>query len=152
MSSRLSVEVREKRGLVYAIYASPSGYQGLGWWGVYAGTRPDNLQQVVELTRAEIARIAEEKVGETELNRNKDLLCGQLPLSQETTSSHMMRLGRRETLGLTHHSIDEMLELIRSVTADDIQALAQEYLTVTPALAVISPYSQQEVEQLIELD
>lgn len=149
MSSRLFVEVREKRGLVYAIYASPTHYQGLGFWSVYAGTRPDNLEEVVSITKAEIARLAEEKVGKEELQRNINMLCGQLPLSLETTMSHMVRLGRRETLGLKHYSIDETLENHRAVTADDIQAMAQEFLTVDPTIAVISPFNEQEVVERV---
>ena len=149
MSSRLFQEVREKRGLVYSIYAMQAGYQGVGQWCIYAGTRPSNVQEVAKLIRAELDAIAQDYVSDDELSRNIDLICGQLLLGLESTNSHMVRLGKRETLGLPQTSPEEQTEGYRSVTKQQVLDLAQELLTAEPAIAVISPYSQEELSELI---
>lgn len=148
MSSRLFQEVREKRGLVYSIYTSQGGYQGAGHWCIYAGTRPDNAQEVVQLIRKELALIAAEEVSEDELGRNVDLICGQLLLGLESTSANMVRLGKRETLNVEHATPDEQIAAYRSVTAGQIKQLAEELLLAQPAIAVVSPYTQEQAEEL----
>lgn len=149
MSSRLFQEVREKRGLVYSIFATQSAYQGAGLWCVYAGTRLANVAEAKTLIEAELRRISEELVPQEELQRNIDLICGQLALGFETSAAHMNRLGKRAALGLPQDSLDELIEQYRLVDANTIRDLAQAYLTKEPLLALVSPASEQEVLQLI---
>lgn len=149
MSSRLFQEVREKRGLVYSIYAMQAGYQGVGQWCIYAGTRPSNTQEVMRLIRSELDAIAQDYVSEDELSRNIDLICGQLLLGLESTNSHMVRLGKRETLGLEQTTPEQQTEGYRSVTKQQVLDMAQELLSAEPAIAVISPYSQEELSDLV---
>lgn len=150
MSSRLFQEVREKRGLVYSIYAMQALYQGVGQWCIYAGTRPDNLGEVLSIIRAELERIAREKVDAEELQRNVDLICGQLSLGLETTNSHMVRLGKRETLGLIQESPEESLAHYRAVTPEDVSRIAKEMLVSQPTIAVISPYDSDRLAEMID--
>ncbi len=149
MSSRLFQEVREKRGLAYSIYAMSAGYQGVGQWCIYAGTRPSNTKEVVDLIRTELERIATEPVSSDELSRNIDLICGQLLLGLETTNSHMVRLGKRETLGLDQTTPEEQTQAFRSVTAQQVKQLAEDLLTAKPCMAIISPYGQDELAELL---
>lgn len=149
MSSRLFQEVREKRGLVYSIYAMQAGYQGVGQWCIYAGTRPSNTQEVMRLIRSELDAIAQDYVSEDELSRNIDLIYGQLLLGLESTNSHMVRLGKRETLGLEQTTPEQQTEGYRSVTKQQVLDMAQELLSAEPAIAVISPYSQEELSDLV---
>ena len=148
MSSRLFQEVREKRGLVYSIYAMSYAYRGTGMWCVYAGTRPENVEETLGLTLAEIRRLVEEGFDADELERNRDLVCGQLALSQETTASRMNRIGRRQTLGLPHETVEQMLDAYRSVTTEQVRQVAQEFLRAEPLLAVVSPLEASKVERL----
>lgn len=149
MSSRLFQEVREKRGLAYSVYATQGAYQGVGQWCIYAGTRPSNAAEVVALLKAEIERIATDPVPQDELDRNVDLICGQLLLGLETTNAHMLRLGKRETLGLPHTSPEEQTERYRSVTSADVLDLAQELLTAPATLAAVSPFTADEIAELM---
>lgn len=149
MSSRLFQEVREKRGLAYSIYAMQAGYLGVGQWCIYAGTRPANVREVVQLIRTELDRIAQFEVDDDELSRNIDLICGQLLLGLESTNSHMVRLGKRETLGLPQSTPEEQTAGYRAVTKQQVKDMAQELLTAKPTIAVISPYSQEELEELV---
>ena len=100
MSSRLFQEIREKRGLAYSVYATQACYQGAGQWCIYAGTRKENISEVLTLIEAELERIRTQTVDDEELQRTIDFICGQLLLGLETTNSHMARLGKREVLGL----------------------------------------------------
>ena len=149
MSSRLFQEVREKRGLAYSIYAMQAGYQGAGQWCIYAGTRPSNVKEVVQLIRAELERIASVEVSADELSRNVDLICGQMLLGLETTNSHMVRLGKRETLGLPQATPEEQTLGYRSVTAAQVKELAQDMLMTDPCIAVISPYGEEKLSKLV---
>lgn len=149
MSSRLFQEVREKRGLAYAIYATQAAYQGAGQWCIYAGTRPSNIEQVITLVRAELDRLANELVSDDELQRNIDLMCGNLLLGLETTNAHMVRLGKRETVGLPQTSAEEQSEGYRRVTAQQVLELAHDMLQAQPTIAVVSPYEIDEVLKLI---
>lgn len=148
MSSRLFQEVREKRGLVYAIYTSPSAYQGLGQFSVYAGTNPDNIEEVVAIVRDELAKMVDEGPDD-ELARTTESLCGQLLLGLESTSTRMLRIGRVETMGGQHLSADELVARYRAITRDDVRSVAAEMLGAEPTIAVISPYEVDKVQELV---
>jgi predicted Zn-dependent peptidase len=125
-SSRLFQEVREKRGLAYAVYSYASHYQDTGQIGVYVGTRPDNVAEAMTVIGAELARVVAEPVSEEELERAKENVKGRMVLSFESTLTHMNRLGGAVLMGVPLLSIDEMLAAIDAVTLDDVAALAQE--------------------------
>jgi predicted Zn-dependent peptidase len=149
MSSRLFQEVREKRGLVYAIYANPMAYQGLGLYGIYAGTRPDNIGRVVGIVRDELAKMAESGTDAEELSRTVESLCGQLLLSLESTNARMVRLGRAETLGSKHESPEELVQHYRVVSCENVKEIAERMLMQDPTVAVISPLEPEEVRAVV---
>ena len=125
-SSRLFQEVREKRGLAYAVYSYSGQYVDSGQVGVYVGTRPDNVAEAMEVIAAELHRIASEPVAGDELSRAKENVKGRLALSLESTGTRMNRLGGSVLTGVPLLSLDEMVEAIDAVTADDVAALADE--------------------------
>ncbi len=149
MSSRLFQEVREKRGLVYAIYSMIAAFQGTGFFGVYAGTRPENIKEVVGIIRSELTKISDHAPSIDELNRIEESLCGQLLLGQESTNTRMIRLGRRETIGSEQLSVDDIVERYRSLSPKDIQNVAQAFLEQEPTIAVISPYEVDRVKEAV---
>ncbi len=93
-SSRLFQEIREKRGMAYAVYSFASQYADTGLIGVYVGTREENLESCCEIVAREIADIAAGNVHERELRRAKENLKGRIVLSMESTSNRMSRLGK----------------------------------------------------------
>ncbi|MEA2432438.1 MAG: hypothetical protein QOI19_2911 [Thermoleophilaceae bacterium] len=125
-SSRLFQEVREKRGLAYAVYSYSSQYADTGHVGVYVGTRPDNVAQSMEVIAAELRRIATEPVDPDELSRAKENVKGRLALSLESTLTRMNRLGGSVLMGIPVLSLDEMVDRIDAVDADDVATLADE--------------------------
>lgn len=149
MSSRLFQEVREKNGLAYSVFAGASAYGDVGQFYVYCGTRPDNLGKATAIIRRELARMAEEPPTAAEVARSCEVVCSQLLMGMESTSDRMVRLGRRETMGLPQTPVSELVENYRSVTPEDVRAVAERYLKAAPTAAVVSRFSQEEARQLV---
>jgi predicted Zn-dependent peptidase len=127
-SSRLFQEVRERRGLAYAVSSFTSQYRDAGQIGLYVGTRPDRLGEAMEVIAAELDRLRSQPVSAEELNRARDNVKGRLVLSMESTSSRMNRLGSSVLNELPLLSLDEVIERVDAVSAEEIQALAGELL------------------------
>jgi predicted Zn-dependent peptidase len=125
-SSRLFQEVRERRGLAYAVYSFTNAYQDTGQVGLYLGTRTDNLPEAMATVGAELRRLAEEPVTDEELHRAKENLKGRIVLSLESTGARMNRLGSEVLAGAPLLSIDEVVARIEAVTTDDLAALSRE--------------------------
>ncbi len=125
-SSRLFQEVREQRGLAYAVYSFTSGYQDTGQVGLYVGTRPDNIAEAMAVVSAELSRMREEPATSEELARAKENLKGRVVLSLESTGARMNRLGSEILAGAPLLSLDEVVAGIEAVTLDDLAALVHE--------------------------
>ena len=150
MASRLFHEIREKRGLAYAVGSSPQLFQGSGQFSVYAGTQPKNTEEVITIIREEMAKIVAEGVTEAELERVREGSKGRRALSMESTTGRMMRLGEAETTGSEILSIDEIIEQLNAVTLADVQRVAAEALGGHQALAVIGPVDAERIEAIME--
>jgi len=150
MASRLFHEIREKRGLAYAVGSSPQLFQGSGQFSVYAGTQPANTEEVITIIRHEMAKMIAEGVTESELERVREGSKGRRALSMESTTSRMMRLGEAETTGTEILSIDEIMERLDEVTLDDVQRVAGEALGGHQALSVIGPVDTDSINAIME--
>lgn len=140
MSSRLFQEIREKRGLAYTTYSFASGHGGLGTFGLYAGCAPARVDQVTELLIEEFERLASDGITSAELDRSIGQLAGGLVLGLEDSGSRMSRLGKAELVYGELLSVAESLELIRSVTAADVQDLAVELAGRPRSLVRVGPF------------
>jgi predicted Zn-dependent peptidase len=127
MSSRLFQNIRERQGLVYAIYSDLNPYRDTGCLGVYAGTSRTSASRVVESIIAEFRNLKSGPVPEEELRRCKDQLKGSLMLSLESSTARMSNLARQEMYFERFYDLDELIERIESVTADDLQNLANDF-------------------------
>ena len=127
MSSRLFQNIREKRGLAYAVFSEISAFRDTGCISVYAGTSRESVRQVVRLILDEFRQLKQEPVPEEELRRVKDNLKGSLLLSLESTSSRMANLARQHLYFNRFYSLDEMAANIEQVTAGEIQEAAQGF-------------------------
>ena len=143
-SSRLFQEIREKRGLAYAVYTFASQYADTGQIGIYVGTREENLAACMEIVRAEIASLADGGLEEDELARAKENLKGRIMLSMELTSNRMSRLGKSLVTDSELLSLDEILAEIDAVDADSVAQLAQFLLAADKlSVAGIGPNEQR---------
>jgi predicted Zn-dependent peptidase len=140
MSSRLFQEVREKRGLAYAVYSFSQHYADTGMFGVYAGCQPAKLDEVLRICRGELAKVAADGITEEELRRGIGQMRGGLVLGLEDTGSRMSRLGKNELVHDELLSVDDVLARIDAVDLTQVSKIAAELATADPALAVIGPY------------
>ena len=127
-SSRLFQEIREKRGMAYAVYSFVSQYTDTGQIGIYVGTREDNLVEALAIAAEQIAEIAGGKLAPRELERAKENLKGRLLLSMESTSSRMTRLGKSLATDSEILSLDRLVAEIDAVDAESVCALAAALL------------------------
>ena len=126
MSSRLFQNVREKRGLAYAVFSGLSAYRDAGSVTVYAGCANDAVGELVDVVVSELRRLKEEPPPEAELRRAKDHLKGSLMLNLESTSSRMSHLARQEIYFDRQFGLDETLEGVERVTREDLQRVARD--------------------------
>jgi len=124
MSSRLFQEVREKRGRVYSIYSFLSAFLDCGYFGIYAGTSPDWVDEVIEVSLNEIAKVAHEGLKKEELARAKSQLKGNMLLGMESTDSRMNRLARNEIYFRRDIPLEEIAREIEGVGNEQVIELA----------------------------
>jgi predicted Zn-dependent peptidase len=127
MSSRLFQNIRERQGLAYAIYSDLNPYRDTGCMSVYAGTSRESADKVVQSVVSEFRRLKNELVPEEELRRAKDQLKGSLMLSLESSTARMSNLARQEMYFDRFFGMDELIEKIESVTAEQLKKLAEEF-------------------------
>jgi predicted Zn-dependent peptidase len=125
MSSRLFQNIRERQGLAYAVFSELNPYRDTGCLSIYAGTSIESARKVVESITKEFQELKQTPIAEEELRRAKDHLKGSLMLSLESTSSRMSNLARQEMYFGRFFSLDELVESIETVTADDVQRISQ---------------------------
>ena len=126
MSSRLFQNVREKRGLAYAVFSGLSAYRDAGSFTIYAGCANDAVDQVVDLCVEELRNVKQSPVPDAELQRAKDHLKGSLMLSLENTASRMSHIARQEIYFDRQFGLDETLQGIERVRANDVQRVAAD--------------------------
>lgn len=126
MSSRLFQRVRERNGLAYSIYSFHEAYHDTGMFGIYAGLEEKQVERAVAMIRQELEKLIDTPLTRTELKRAKAQLKGGLTLSLENVSSRMNRLARMEIYLGRYHPLDDLLDGIDAVTAEEIQQLASE--------------------------
>jgi len=126
MSSRLFQNIREKRGLAYAVFSGLSAYRDAGSFTVCAGCANEAVGEVVDLVVEELKGVREVEVPAAELRRSKDHLKGSLMLGLESTASRMSHLARQEIYFEKQVGLDETLEGIERVTAEDVQRVAAD--------------------------
>ena len=149
MSSRLFQEIREKRGLAYSIYSFNQGFKDIGLFEIYAGTRKENFENVVELIMKELTKMRKIGLSKEELERAKEFIKGTMVLSLESSNSRMNYMAR----SIYYHgrvvTIEEIFEKIDRVGLDDIMKLTEKYLSEKDlSLVVIGDFDKLPITKL----
>jgi predicted Zn-dependent peptidase len=140
MSSRLFQNVREKRGLAYAVFSGLSAYRDTGNITIYAGCANEAVGEVVDLCVEELRTMKNTLVPDAELRRAKDHLKGSLMLSLENTASRMSHLARQEIYFDRHFGLDETLAGVERVSSIDVQRVARDlFANGSLAATVLGP-------------
>lgn len=136
MSSRLFLELREKRALAYDAHSYSSNYVDAGHLVVYAGVAPDRIAEVIDAALAQVARLRDEEVPAVELERVRDFNKGRLELRLEDTRGVSNWLAGQELFLDRVRSVEEVFAIIDGISAEDIQRVARQYLR--PELAYVA--------------
>jgi predicted Zn-dependent peptidase len=144
MSSRLFQEIRERRGLAYSVYSYTSQYAETGVIAVYAGCAPGKVDEVLDLTRTELARVAAKGLTDAEVARGRGMTKGALVLGLEDTGSRMTRLGKGELLYGELLTVDDLLARVDAVGPEQVRAVAAELLGEPMSLAVVGPFADHD--------
>ncbi len=126
MSSRLNQNIREKHGFCYNVFAFLNMHSDTGDFGVYAGTDTAHVDRVEKLVFRECAKLAGRQVSARTLSQAKNQIKGSILLGLESMNNRMTRIARQELFFGRYITLDEVLEELHNVSADDVQAVAQE--------------------------
>ena len=153
MSSRLALELRERRGLCYDVHSYASFFLDAGSFALYAGVDPAHAQETLRALLAELARLRDDDVPEEELARAKELAKGRLLLRMEDTRAVSDWLGVQELLVGQVRTVDEVADLIDAVTVADLRRVAKRLLVSDQLnLAVVGPFrSERRFLRLLHL-
>jgi predicted Zn-dependent peptidase len=140
MSSRLFQEVREKRGLAYAVYSYHQGYSDVGAIKTYVGSTTGNVEEAVKVIVEQLGRVRNEPVEAEELERTKQQLKSSTLLALESTAARMNRVGRSVITGAELLTPEEISARIEAVTPEDITRLANKHLNANEMyLSAVGP-------------
>jgi len=144
VSSRLFQRVREELGLVYAVFSTTSYYSDSGALALYAATEERKLSQVVDLLWAELEAISQFPPEPSDLARAVQRLQNAFLLSLDDPSGRMVRLGTSVALNRTPASPDDVVRRLAAVTGEEVQELAQRFLTPDKAAwAAVGPSAER---------
>lgn len=143
MSSRLFQEVREKRGLVYAIYTFASAYRDGGVFGVYAGTGPAEIAELVPVVCDELQKVIDH-VDEPELARARAQVKAGLLMSMESTMSRAEQLGQHLLLFGRAIPTKEIIDKIDGVDIGAVRQAAAKLFSSKPTIAAMGPIARLE--------
>src|SRR5688500_18096203 len=147
-SSRLWQKIREERGLAYSVGAAGSAFSDVGVFNVYAGTSPDQLDEVLELSLKELRAVVRDAVTEEELRIAKDQAISSILLGLESSSARASTLARQEIIHGRRISPDEVIETLRNTSIEELQAAARTYFnSETVALGALGNLNGFKVDR-----
>ncbi|HKV34035.1 MAG TPA: pitrilysin family protein [Pyrinomonadaceae bacterium] len=126
-SSRLWQKIREERGLAYSVGAAGSAFSDVGVFNIYAGTSPEQLDEVLELSLKELREVVRNSVTDEELRIAKDQAISSILLGLESSSARASTLARQEIIHGRRISPDEVIEKLRNTTIEQLQEIARTY-------------------------
>ncbi|MDR0942442.1 MAG: insulinase family protein [Holosporales bacterium] len=148
MSSRLFQEIREKRGLAYAVLSFNSRYRDTGTFGIYAACEDNKVSDTIKIARDEVQKLARD-VTEEELKKAKTQMKAATLMALENSSSRMERLAEQFLLRQKFLSPKEISQKIDEVTIDDIKRVVNRIFKSKPTLAVIG--NGNDIEKLYDI-
>jgi predicted Zn-dependent peptidase len=153
MSSRLFIEVRERRGICYYISSDNESHLDTGSWVIQAGVDVTRIEEALQVILDEMNKIKNELVSEKELQKAKEYLKGKLALGLEDSKGVANLYGAGELLEQKIRTPEEIILGIDSVTVSDVQRVAKDIIKHNKlAFAVIGPYNDKDkFKQIIKL-
>ena len=139
LSSRLFLELRDKKGLAYHVRSSLEALKHLGLYTVYIGTAPDNIKTCLEGFTVEIDKLKNELVSDNELSDAKNNYLGKRAFLHETNSQQSYYLGYYDIMGVGSEFDVDVEKKIKSVTPEDVKRVANRYLSQKSVTSILAP-------------
>jgi predicted Zn-dependent peptidase len=139
LSSRLFLELREKKGLAYTVRTSYEVHLKSSVFSIYIGTEPSNIQTSIDGFNEEINKIKNILVSEEELHNAKNNLIGKQQFITETNSQQANLMAYYSIMGFPYNYQEELIEKIKKVTPEDLRACANKYFNDNYVIALIKP-------------
>ena len=149
MSSRLFREIRETRGLAYAVHSFRLPFADAGASAIYVGTTPSQSDEVLKIIREQLDLIVADGITDEELERAKGHVKGALALGLEDPNSRMNRIGRTELTGMEHLTVEETVERIAAVTPEEIRSVAALAYTAPYVIGAVGPFGADDLEAYV---
>ena len=147
-SSRLWQKVREERGLAYSVGASAISYQDCGMFSIFAATSPEQVEEVVDLSIAEMQNVVRDGVTSDELDLAKQQAVASILLSLEDSAARAATLAQSEMTHGRQISVEETLAKLNAVTTDQIHDIAAEFFrTENVAFAALGDLKGLKIER-----
>jgi predicted Zn-dependent peptidase len=140
MSSRLFLEIREKRGLAYDVHSYTSKHHDGGYFAVYAGVDPSKALETMHAILGELRKVVDEDVPESELTKAREFTKGRLRLGLESTNAMASWLGQQELLAGRIRPVAEVVAAVDAVDQATIRRVAKRVLDQPVQMAVIGPF------------
>ncbi|MCX7642775.1 MAG: insulinase family protein [Armatimonadetes bacterium] len=151
-SSRLFLEVREKRGLAYAIGSLSAAFKKAGFFAIGGSCSPSDAEKVIRIVARELRRLCRNGVSKEELERAKTQLKLNIIMAQESVTGLMMRLGRQIHYFGKPIPVEEIVKGIDRVTVDNVVNVARKlFMESKFAAAFLGPIGDNEAERLLSI-
>lgn len=150
MSSRLFQEIREKRGLVYSVYSFGWAFTDTGLFGIYAGTGPEDVAELVPVICGEVEKLLSKGISDQELTRAKAQIKASLLMSRESTGGRADQLGQQMLIHGRPLTEAEQIEKLEAVDATTVLDTARMIFEGPPTLAAIGPLGKLESIESIQ--
>ncbi len=151
MSSRLFVEVREKKGMAYMVSASTSIFRDVGVATISAGLDPSRLPDAIKVIKSELVKIQQEKVSPKELFDSKNNIAGRTELSMENSSAQAQWFAKQFWFADKVQTYEQITKKIKAVTIGDLQRLAKKIFDFDQMrVAVVGPMSKEKILGLLK--
>ena len=151
MSSRLFVEVREKRGLAYMVNAGAGTFRDVGVANIQVGLDPSRLGDAVKVIKEELIKITKEAVSAKELADSKNNIAGRTELAMEDSSAQAQWFAKQFWFADKIQTYEQVTAKIKQVTAADVKRLAKKLFDLNQMrAAVIGPMSKEKVLSLLQ--
>jgi len=153
MSSRLFLELREKKGLAYDVHSHVSYFRDSGSLAVYAGVDPKKVELTLEAVLKELVRLRDDRIPEAEVVKAKEMGKGRLLLRMEDTRSVAGWIGGQELLTGRILTVDEVVSIVDAITDSEMQRVARElFLTSKLNMALVGPVRNKgRLERLLKI-
>ncbi len=145
MSSRLFLQIRERRGLCYSIRAGVNGYEDISNFAISAGLNKDKIEEAIQAIREEIDKVKNEGISAEELAQAKENIRGRLILRLENSSAYLAFLSDQELFGQKPKTLEELLQEVDKITLKQVNQIAKDIFVMSQSnLALIGPFADKK--------